>query len=101
MVVEYIQNVVKLVFRQFWSAETRNFYDYSYTLLATVSENVFRAYFSKFKSSVMRIREKPKKPLIILQKWQSKSRMSSSSFLNSFQVRKQQIFLFLIRTHFW
>ena len=24
---EYIQNVVKLVFGQFWSAETKNFYD--------------------------------------------------------------------------
>ena len=63
-------------------------------ILVTFSENLFLAYLSKFKFSVTRIRDKPKKPLIILEKWQNMSRMSSTSFLNSFQVRKQQIFVF-------
>ena len=60
----------------------------------------FWAYFSKFKFSVMRIREKPKNPLKILEKWQNMSKMSSSSFLNSFQVRKQEIFM-INPSHFW
>ena len=89
-VAKYLQNTAQLLFRQFSSAQTRNFWDLSYTLLVTVSENLFRPYFSKFKFSVTRIRKKPKKPLIILEKWQN----MSSSFLNSFQVRKQQIFAF-------
>ena len=65
-----------------------------------INRRHFWAYFSKFKFSVTRIREKSKKPLIILEKWQNMSRMSSNSFLNSFKVRKQQIFLCLILTHF-
>ena len=60
----------------------------------------FWAYFSKLKFSVTRIREKPKKPLKILEKWQNMSRMSSSSFLNSFQVRKQEIVM-INPSHFW
>ena len=52
----------------------------------------FWAYFSKLKFSVTRIREKPTKPIKILEKWQNMSRMSPSSFLNSFQVPKRQIF---------
>ena len=60
----------------------------------------FWAYFSKFKFLVMRIREKPKNPFKILEKWQNMSRVSSSSFLNSFQVRKQEIFM-INPSHFW
>ena len=100
-VAKYLQNAAQLLFRQFSSAQKRNFYDYlSYTLLVTVSENLFRAYFSKLKFSVTRIREKPKKPLLILEKWENISRMSSSSFLDSFEVRKQEIFM-INPTHFW
>ena len=60
----------------------------------------FWAYFSKFKFSVTCIREKPKIPLKILEKWQNMSRMSSSSLLNSFQVRNQEIFM-INPSHFW
>ena len=101
IVAKYLQNAAQLLFRQFSNAQKRNFYDYlSYTLLVTVSENLFRAYFSKFKFSVTRIREKPKKPLLILEKWENISRMSSSSFLDSFEVPKEEIFM-INPTHFW
>ena len=61
--------------------------------LETFSGNLFLAYFAKFKFWVTRIREKLKEPLIIFESWQNMFRMSSSSFLDSFQVPKQEMFM--------
>ena len=57
-----MQNVVKLVFKQFWKCANKK----SFMINSTHfwSENLFSAYFAKFKFWATRIQETPTEPLI-------------------------------------